>query len=147
MLERWRIATDRSGTAAVEFALVAPILFLLMMGIAKSGIVFNNYIMLTEAASAGTRQLALSRGAATPNTTTVSMIRRAAAGLRSESLTIIMTVNGTTCGSDLPCATALTGAANTSAVVTLSYPCDLTIFGVNFAPGCRLSSTRAQRIE
>jgi Flp pilus assembly protein TadG len=147
MPEGWRIASDGSGTAAVEFALIAPILFMLMLGIAKCGIIFNNYIMLTEAASAGTRQLALSRGAATPRTTTVNMIRSAATGLAQQNLAITLLVNGTACGADSPCATALASATNTSAVVALSYPCDLVIFGVDFAPGCQLSSTRAQRIE
>ena len=45
----------------VEFALVLPILLLLVMGIIQFGIVFNNYVTLTDGVRAGARQAAVSR--------------------------------------------------------------------------------------
>lgn len=151
MLRCWRLVSNRNGTVAVEFALVAPVLFALAFGIAKFGIVFNNYIMLTEAASTGARQLALSRGKTTPRTDTTTLITSAASGLTMAQVTITTNINGAACSTDTTCASAITaaiaGTTTPSASVTLSYPCDLVIFGVDFAPGCSLSSTRAQRIE
>ena len=44
---------DHRGTAAVEFALIAPILFLLILGITQFGITLNNYEMLTGGTGGG----------------------------------------------------------------------------------------------
>jgi len=46
--------SDR-GVALVEFALVAPILFLLVLGIIEFGFLYNGYITLTGAAREGAR--------------------------------------------------------------------------------------------
>ena len=54
-------ARDERGQAMVEFALVLPILMALLLGIIQFGIVFNNYITLTDAARAGARKAAVSR--------------------------------------------------------------------------------------
>ncbi len=53
-----RIKCER-GASAVEFALVLPILILLVMGIIQFGIIFNNYISITHAAREGVRWAAL----------------------------------------------------------------------------------------
>ena len=45
----------------VEFALVLPLLALLLFGVIQFGIVFNNYIDLTDAVRAGARKAAVSR--------------------------------------------------------------------------------------
>jgi hypothetical protein len=65
------------GAAAVEMALVMPLLLLLVFGIIEFGFIFNRYITLTHAAREGVRQLALgtdsgaavagAEGAAGPN--------------------------------------------------------------------------------
>ena len=39
-----------------EFALVMPILLFLLLGIIQFGIVFNNYVTLTDAVRAGARK-------------------------------------------------------------------------------------------
>jgi Flp pilus assembly pilin Flp len=48
---------DPRGTAAVEFALIAPVLFLLILGITQFGITLNDYEMLTGGTEAAARQL------------------------------------------------------------------------------------------
>ena len=45
----------------VEFVIVAPILLLLVFGIVQFGIMFNNYVALTDAVRVGARQAAVSR--------------------------------------------------------------------------------------
>lgn len=142
-----KLGRECDGAAAVEFALVAPILFLLIVGTAQFGIALNNYVMLTEAVSTGARQLAVSRGAATPRTSTVSAIQASAPTLVSGNITITTTINGTACTTDTACSTALSSNAGNPATVTATYPCDLNVFGINFAPTCTLSSTTAERIE
>ena len=50
---------NEDGAAAVEMALVLPILLLLVFGIIEFGLVFNRYISVTHAAREGVRHLAL----------------------------------------------------------------------------------------
>ena len=50
---------DQSGAAAVEMALVLPILLLLVFGIIEFGFIFNRYISVTHAAREGARQMAI----------------------------------------------------------------------------------------
>jgi Flp pilus assembly protein TadG len=56
-----RLRAD-DGMAMVEFALVLPVLLAVLTGILQFGLMFNKYISLTDAARAGARQIALSRG-------------------------------------------------------------------------------------
>jgi Flp pilus assembly protein TadG len=58
MLGRTTNSNER-GAAAVEMALVLPILLLLVFGIIEFGFIFNRYISVTHAAREGVRQLAL----------------------------------------------------------------------------------------
>jgi len=51
---------DQRGTAVVEFALVAPILFLLVFGILDFGRALNYYNQLTQLAGQGARAAAVS---------------------------------------------------------------------------------------
>ena len=142
-----RLSRDIGGASAVEFALLAPILLMLAIGIAKFGIVLNNYIMLTEATTEGARQLALSRGGATPRSSAVSAVQATTSNLASGSMTITTSVNGTACGTDSACQTALASAIGRGAAVTATYPCSIVVMGIDFAPGCSLSSTTTEMIE
>ncbi len=54
------------GGSLVEFALVAPLMMLLMTGMFSFGILLNNYIILTNAVNAGARSMALARNQTTP---------------------------------------------------------------------------------
>src|SRR5205085_10982435 len=51
----------------VEFALVLPLLAMLLFGIIQFGIVFNNYLDLTDATRAGARKAAVSRNTSDPS--------------------------------------------------------------------------------
>ncbi len=52
----------REGNALVEFALVAPLLLCLLMGLVAIGVLVNNYITLTDAVAMGARAFAESTG-------------------------------------------------------------------------------------
>jgi Flp pilus assembly protein TadG len=56
-----RLGRRSDGQTLVEFALVLPLLALLLFGIIQFGIVFNNYVTLTDAVRAGARKAAVSR--------------------------------------------------------------------------------------
>jgi len=59
IIRRHRIIKSEKGASAVEFALILPILIILVFGIVQFGIAFNNYIALTHAAREGARLAAV----------------------------------------------------------------------------------------
>jgi Flp pilus assembly protein TadG len=79
-----RLARSERGTAVVEFALIAPLLFLLVFGIIEFGRILNSYNQLTQLAGQGARAAAVNRN---PDGTAVG----AASG----------TVDDTDCGNHL----------------------------------------------
>lgn len=142
------------GTAAIEFALVAPVLLLMLLGAVQFGLFVGNYVMLTNAVNVGAMQFAISRSDTTPYSDTVSAIKAAAPTLTSANLTITLSVNGTACANDTACATALTNAAPSGggslqpAAVTVSYPCGSQWTWYNFwSSTCQLVSTMTEGVQ
>lgn len=143
---------DAKGIAAVEFAIIGPVLLLILVGLFVFGIALNNYVILTNAAESGALQFAISRGDSSPWTNTRNAIFNAAPTLPQANLTITLSVNGTVCASDSACQTALTANEGKPAVVQASYPCipsnpNLTAMGVNYAPNCTMRLTVTERIQ
>ncbi len=52
-----RLARDRRGAAAVEFALISPVLFLLTLGMIEVGMILLEWHRVGEAARGGARQI------------------------------------------------------------------------------------------
>jgi Flp pilus assembly protein TadG len=76
-------ARDR-GSVAVEFALLLPILLLLVFGVVDFGRAISAQITLTQAAREGARLAALGQ----PNSTVVSRAQAAATGLSPVTVTV-----------------------------------------------------------
>jgi Flp pilus assembly protein TadG len=110
----------QKGVAAVEFALLIPLLLLIVVGVAQFGWLYGNYVMVANAASAGARYFASQRGTTSPYSATQTQVQTSAALLNTANLSIATAVNGTACTSDSGCATGLTSAGGTSAVGTAS---------------------------
>jgi Flp pilus assembly protein TadG len=141
-----RLLDDSTGVSAIEFAIISPVLLTILLGIFQFGTAMNDYLVLTNAAAKGALTIALGRGTATPYTTTISAIDAAAPNLTAANITTTVTINGTACSSDSGCTTAL--VAGVSAVVKTTYPCNLTVMGINYAPsGCTLSAQTAQMVQ
>ncbi len=151
MARRWRrFGGDTRGNSAVEFALVLPMLMTTLFAIMKFSVAMNNNINLTEGVRVGGRYLASARGGATPYATMVTNIKNSAANLNGNNITITATVDGTACtdATTPTCAAALnTDTGGGTATVTATYPCDLKVLSVDFAPSCKLSSTTSVIIE
>ncbi len=86
-----RITRDETGQTMAEFAIVLPVLCVLLFGIIQFGIVFNNYVTLTDAVRAGARTAAVSRSDGDPTGATTSAVRSSAADLNQTNLGV--TVN------------------------------------------------------
>ena len=129
-----QLSRRNDGQSLVEFALTLPILLMIVTGIMAFGIVFNNYLMLTEATSVGTRQLTVSRGQTLdPCKTFSAAVSAAAPLLKSSSLTFTLTLNGDTYTGTSCSGTATSGAPadmilGTNAVAKVTYPYSLGIF-------------------
>jgi len=164
---RWAQALDERGQALLEFAYLLPILLVLLLGMIAFGITMNNYLEMTNGVTAGAQAIAVSRGqtldpcktvsgpyfAATPNLTQANAIFvitiSPAPGGSGSSFTIWPSGNNPTCpasNSTSPPASDLTQGA--TATVKVTYPCNLKVFGVNFAPGgCTLTAQTAESIQ
>lgn len=141
-----RLSGDTAGVAAVEFALIAPVLITILLGMFSFGIAMKDYLILTSAAGQGALNFALSRGTLTPYATTRTAVFAAAPTLTQASMTIAIKVNAVACTSDATCQTAL--VAGRSAVVTATYSCSLRVMGINYKPnGCTLTTSTAQLIQ
>jgi Flp pilus assembly protein TadG len=149
------LARRERGQAMVEFALTLPVMLTLLVAIIVLGIVFNNYLTLTNATTAGAQQLSISRGQTSdPCAITSSTVQAAAPNLTGGLAYSI--AFGT--GNPVSYGTAFTGTSCTSAAaslvsgntakVTVTYPCSLLIYGFNYAPsGCTLSAQTAELIQ
>ncbi|WP_113719564.1 TadE/TadG family type IV pilus assembly protein [Arthrobacter dokdonensis] len=110
-----RLGSER-GAAAVEFALVVPVLLLLLFGIIEFGRVYNAQIELTGAAREGARVMAIGNDPAAA---------RAAAKAGAPSLNPALTdaqLAVVTTGTDPSSCLKAAGAANVSVTVTARYP-------------------------
>jgi Flp pilus assembly protein TadG len=121
------------GQGVVEFAFVLPLLLALVLGIVQFGILFNNYLTITDATRVGARKAAVSRflgdNGAAARTATYS----AASNLNALQLAVtISTTSWTTPGTDVS--------------VTATYPYSIDILGWVVKSG-NLTSTTHERLE
>jgi Flp pilus assembly protein TadG len=150
-----RRAASEAGGSLVEFAIVLPVLLLIVTGVFTFGIALNNYLELTDAVGIGGRQLAISRGQTTdPCATAVSAIENAAPSLNPASYTSwTFVLNGTSySGTSCSSSSTTTGAAGNlsqgkSAQVKVEYPCNLTVYGINYAPSCTLTAQITELVQ
>ncbi|HEV8102174.1 MAG TPA: TadE/TadG family type IV pilus assembly protein [Gaiellaceae bacterium] len=133
LLQRLR---NERGQAMVEFALVLPILMALLLGIIQFGIVFNNYITLTDATRAGARKAAVSRFVGDSGASAKAAVENSAQGLDQSKLAPTISVTASpdwnTPGNDV--------------TVTASYPYSINILGWTVKAGT-LTSTTKERLE
>jgi Flp pilus assembly protein TadG len=136
---------DHAGVAAVEFGLIAPAFFLLIVGCAYFGLALFQYTSLTQGVRSGARQLAISVNDSNPYSDTQTAIQTAAPGLNTNLLKITVSINGKPCSTDSVCSNLM--ADGVAAQVTGTYPCTLTVMGYDFLPSCQFSSSATEMTE
>ncbi len=116
-----------------EFALVLPILSLLLFGVIQFGLVFNNYLTVTDAVRAGARKAAVGRHLSDPESTAITAVRDAATDLRQSDLNVSVSANpGWTPGAEV--------------TVSANYPYEISLLGLVLRSG-RMNSTTKERVE
>lgn len=131
------------GNTIVEFAIVLPVLMLIVTGIFAFGIAISNQLTLTQALGTGAQYLQQIRTSTTdPCNDTFTAIKNAAPYLNSLSITVTVTMNGVTpaqTGNSCPGSQSnLTAGVPVTVVAT--YPCTLGVYSMNFASSCQLSA-------
>ena len=84
-----------------EFALVLPVLALILFAVLQFGIVFNNYVTLTDAARAGARRAAVSRQDPNRDSAVITAVKNSASDLDLSKLSVPPPTS--TCGSLATC--------------------------------------------
>lgn len=116
-----------------EFALVLPILALLLFGVIQFGITFNHYLTLTDAVRAGARKAAVGRRLPDPPGAATAAVRSAATDLNQSDLAVSVTVSPS-------------WSAGAEATVTANYPYSISLLGLVVKSG-RMHSTTKERVE
>jgi Flp pilus assembly protein TadG len=123
---------NEQGQAMTEFALVLPVLALILFAVIQFGIVFNNYITLTDATRAGARKAAVSRDDPNRDADVMAAVRSSATDLDGSKLSVSPPSSTWDSGTDV--------------TVTASYPYSISLLGLVVKSG-RLSSTTTERVE
>jgi Flp pilus assembly protein TadG len=123
---------NQQGQTMTEFALVLPVLALILFAVIQFGIVFNNYITLTDATRAGARKAAVSRQDPNRNSAVITAVRSSASDLTSSKLSVSPPSSTWQSGDDV--------------TVTASYPYSISLLGLVVKSGS-LTSTTTERVE
>ncbi len=130
MNNRIQLRNER-GQTMVEFAIVLPVLMLVVFAVIQFGILFNNFVALTDAVRAGARTAAVSRTAADPVGATVARVQAATGDLDQAKLGVTV-VSGWQHGDDV--------------TVSATYPYSINLFGLIVQTG-NLKSSTTERVE
>jgi Flp pilus assembly protein TadG len=128
--------TSEKGQAAVEFALVAPVMIVLLLGIVQMGITFNHYLAVTDAARAAARQAIVARVSGITVADVQQAAHNAAADLNQAKLGVVVAD---------PTDPTFTKSGSTL-TVTVTYPYSINLLGWVVSSG-NLTSRMTDRLE
>jgi Flp pilus assembly protein TadG len=120
------------GQTMVEFALVVPILLVVLFGVIQFGVVYKDYVTITDASRVGARKAAVSRHEASPEGVAEAAVRGSATGLDQAQLGVSVSATAWEHGEDV--------------TVTATYPYEIDLLGLVVASG-QLESTTTERVE
>ena len=125
--------SDERGQTLVEFAALLPVLCLLLFGIIQFGVVFHDYLTVTDASRVGARKAAVSRFVGDSGAAAEAAALNAADGLNGPGLAAdCVSSDWSTPGSDVSC--------------TVTYPYSIDVLGMVVASGT-LTSVTTERLE
>jgi len=126
---------SEQGQTMTEFAVVLPILVVLLFGIIQFGIAFNNYVVISDAARAGARKAAVSRESSDP-----------VGDCRTAALSAAYNLDMAQPGAAVTCTYDPSMEPGTTVQVEVDYPYSINLFGIPVASG-QLKSVMKERLE
>ena len=115
----------------VEFAIVLPLLVVMLFGIIQFGIVFNNYVTLADAVRSGAREASVARNIANPSAAASAAVRSSATNLNQSNLNVTVTS---------------TWQPGGDVTVAATYPFSISLLGWVVSSG-NLTSKTTERVE
>jgi Flp pilus assembly protein TadG len=114
-----------AGQSIAEFALVVPILLLLVFGIVEFGLIVKSWQVVTDAAREGARVAVVNGDQAADSTNAINVVRSALnrGGLNGANATVTLSAQGIATG---PWTTVVRGD---TARVSINYPHSMIMFG------------------
>lgn len=128
---RTNIRNER-GQTMVEFALVVPILCVVLFGILQFGALYNDYVTLTDATRVGARKAIVSKYEVNPEAAAEAAARNSASGLDPDKLDIVVSAAAWERGQPV--------------TVVATYPYEIDLLGMVVASG-DLTSETTERVE
>jgi Flp pilus assembly protein TadG len=134
IIEKFRSKREQGQTMA-EFSLVLPVLAILLFGVIQFGIVFNNYLAVTDAVRAGARQAAVARylPSSEREAKVIARVKSSADGLDTSKLAVTVDAAGG-------------WEPGTDVTVTATYPYSINLLGKVVKSG-DLTSKTTERVE
>jgi Flp pilus assembly protein TadG len=126
---------DQRGQTMTEFALVLPLLMLVLLAILQFGLLFRHYLAVTDAVRAGARKGAVSRHVTAPGgpkKACEDAVKKAATDLNVAADLVV------TCTS--------TWGPGDDVVVHATYPFNISLLGLVVRSG-RFTSSTTERVE
>lgn len=127
--------SDERGQTLVEFAALLPVLCLLLFGLIQFGVVFHDYITVTDSSRVGARKAAVSRLLNDNGAAAVAAAKEAGNSL-----------NWTTPGAGVTCTADNWDKAGSDVKCTVNYPYSIDVLGMVVASGV-LTSVTTERLE
>jgi hypothetical protein len=121
-----------SGQTLAEFAVMLPVLCLILFGIIQFGVVFHDYITITDASRVGARKAAVSRFVGDSGASAETAALTAATSLSDEVAAECEADDWDASGSDVSC--------------TVTYPYSIEVLGLPVVEGT-LTSVTTERLE
>lgn len=152
------IHSGDEGQSLVEFALVLPLMMMVLTAIFMIGIVMLNWQTLTQAQNQGAitlQQLPSMPGSSDPCSAVATAVMGAAGTLQTTGANgIQLTVqmgSYTSPTQSVSTATCQGGASyaqqGATGIVTLTYPCNIAIYGYQFSSSCQLNASTQELMQ
>ena len=125
---------DQRGQTVTEFALVLPLLMLVLLAIMQFGVLFRDYLAVVDAVRAGARVGVVSRTSTspTPKEKCEQAVKKAATDLGVANNLVVTCTSSWASGADLK--------------VVATYPYDIDLLGKVIKSG-RFTSQTTERVE
>jgi Flp pilus assembly protein TadG len=127
------------GQTAVEFALIAPLLVILLLAIIQFGIAFHNYVTITDAARAGARKAIVARFASGNFSDATQTVKDAASSLDQSQLNKPGAIQITAPG-------GMTAGSLVTVTVNYPYTIDIPLIGLTVSSGT-LTAVAKEELE